>query len=127
MKQQVNSKYTISDLRNVIPAHCFKPSMRLSFWYLFRDFIVAGAMMTIAFIYIPMIETQLTRYASWAAYGYLQGQQMTGIWVCWLCFLLHPVSTESISRSLDTNVGMVHFRHTRCSMTLLAGFCIPLS
>ena len=80
--QKINSKYTTSDLRNAIPPHCFKSSYRLSFWYLCRDFIVAGALMAMAFKFIPMINLPLARYVAWATYGYVQGQQMTGIWVC---------------------------------------------
>ena len=35
-----------------------------------------------AYKYIPQIELPSARYVAWAAYGYVQGQQMTGIWVC---------------------------------------------
>jgi len=41
--------------------------------------------MTAAFLYIPKFELPLLRCAAWAAYGYFQGEQMTGIWVRLLC------------------------------------------
>lgn len=34
-----------------------------------------------AHTYIPLVELSFARYVAWAAYGYVQGQQMTGIWV----------------------------------------------
>ncbi|MCJ1247729.1 hypothetical protein MMC30_004944 [Trapelia coarctata] len=78
---QINVNVGVQDLRKAIPAHCFKPSYGLSFWYLFRDFLVVGVLMTAAFLYIPKIPLPLLRYAAWAVYGYIQGEQMTGIWV----------------------------------------------
>ncbi|KAK4692523.1 hypothetical protein P7C71_g4701, partial [Lecanoromycetidae sp. Uapishka_2] len=78
---EVNSKYTSQDLRNAIPAHCFKPSYFWSFFYLARDLLVSGTLMYAAYSYIPQIELPLARWVAWAAYGYVQGQQMTGIWM----------------------------------------------
>ena len=57
---------------NTIPAYYF---------YFFRDFLVAGSLMYAAYYYIPKIEIPLARYVTGAVYGYIQGQQMTGIWV----------------------------------------------
>lgn len=34
-----------------------------------------------AYTCIPQIGVHLARYLAWAAYGYVQGQQMTGLWV----------------------------------------------
>lgn len=52
-----------------------------SFFYLARDFAVASALAYIAYTQIHKIEPAGLRYAAWAAYGYYQGQQLTGIWV----------------------------------------------
>ena len=38
-------------------------------------------MMFFAHTYIPLIDYAIGRYLAWAVYGYVQGQQMTGIWV----------------------------------------------
>ncbi|KAM0162442.1 hypothetical protein ACHAQE_002778 [Botrytis cinerea] len=76
-----NPKVTVKDLRNAIPEHCFKPSYKLSFWYLFRDLVVATITVVVAYLYIPRIETNVLRYAAWATYGVIQGLTATGIWV----------------------------------------------
>ena len=34
-----------------------------------------------AYNYIPRIGLPFARFLAWAAYSYVQGQQMTGIWV----------------------------------------------
>ncbi|PQE27498.1 fatty acid desaturase protein [Rutstroemia sp. NJR-2017a BVV2] len=76
-----NAKVTIKDLRVAIPDYCFQPSYRLSFWYLFRDLVVATSTAAIAYFYIPLIETPLLRYAAWSIYGAIQGLTFTGLWV----------------------------------------------
>lgn len=81
-EQEVNSTIKIQDLRDAIPARCFKPSYLLSLWYLFRDLMLAATVMTAAFIYIPHIKIPLARCIAWAMYGYFEGLIMTGIWVC---------------------------------------------
>ena len=57
--------------------------------------------------YIPLIPFKLGRYAAWATYGYFQGQQMTGIWVCEIAPCFEPIVTECDLRSLVTNVDTV--------------------
>ena len=57
--------------------------------------------------YIPLIPFKLGRYAAWATYGYFQGQQMTGIWVCEIAPTSQHQVTEYGLRSLVTNVGTV--------------------
>lgn len=42
-----------------------------------------------AYTFIPHIGIPLARYIAWAAYGYVQGQQMTGIWVRLMSSVFH--------------------------------------
>ncbi|MCJ1278293.1 hypothetical protein MMC21_006108 [Puttea exsequens] len=102
----VNSSkpYTVQDLKNAIPAHCFKPSLVRSFWYLFRDLVSMSAMMWAAYNYIPKIDNNYLRYAAWMVYGYYQGCQMTGLWV-----LGHDAGHGGFSTSdaLNDTVGFI--------------------
>ena len=50
-------------------------------WYLVRDLVAAATLLYTAYHYIPSINFPYVRYFAWTAYGYIQGQQMTGIWV----------------------------------------------
>jgi len=76
-----NPKVTIQDLRKAIPDHCFESSYINSFWYLFRDLVIAFSTAALAYYFIPQITTPAIRYIAWAAYGFIQGLTFTGIWV----------------------------------------------
>lgn len=65
-----------------------------------------------AYNYNPRIELPLARFFAWTAYGYVQGQQMTGIWVRGVYPLPHETKTQYVIRSLGTNVGMGRSRQT---------------
>ncbi|KAL9123710.1 MAG: hypothetical protein Q9217_006886 [Psora testacea] len=78
---KVSNNINVQDLRNAIPAYCFKPTLAKSFFYLFRDLILVSGLMTAAFKFIPLIENPLLRYSTWGLYGWVQGLAMTGIWV----------------------------------------------
>lgn len=62
--------------------------------------------------YIPRINIPLARYLAWAAYGYVQGQQMTGIWVGETGPTSHETNAEYSLRSLATNVDTERSRQT---------------
>ncbi|MCJ1463068.1 hypothetical protein MMC07_001673 [Pseudocyphellaria aurata] len=103
---EVNQHVGIKELRNAIPARCFKPSYRASLGYLFRDLVVAVALMYTAFVHIPQIETLPLRYVAWGLYGCIEGLFFVGLWV-----LGHECGhmAFSPSRLLNDTVGfMVH-------------------
>lgn len=79
--QGVKKTVTVDDLKKAIPAHCFKPSYSKAFFYLFRDFLVVGALGAFAWICIPQLNYRVARYAAWLLYGYFQGLAFTGLWV----------------------------------------------
>ena len=54
--------------------------------------------------YIPRIPFPLARFLLWAAYGYVQGQQMTGVWVRRISEMSDTVVFDFNLRSLATNV-----------------------
>ena len=65
-----------------------------------------------AYHYIPRLEPLFARYFGWAAYGYVQGQQMTGIWVHNREPTSHQKDTEYSIRSSATNVATGRSRQT---------------
>lgn len=71
---------TIDELRNAIPAKCFKRSTTTSLLYITRDCLCVAALFAIA-SYIPSIANSLLRDVSWAAYGFVQGLIFTGVWI----------------------------------------------
>ena len=62
--------------------------------------------------YIPRIQFPLARFLIWAAYGYVQGQQMTGIWVRRICETSDTGDINFNIRSLATNVVTGRSRQT---------------
>jgi len=80
--QTIGKLVGIKELRNAIPKHCFKPSIRNSLLWICHDIILAITLASLAYRFIPQVETPILRYATWAAYGWLEGLVFTGIWVC---------------------------------------------
>lgn len=79
--QVLDSKVGVQQLREGIPAHCFKSSYRTSLYYLFRDLALASTLAYAALRFLPKVPNFPLRYISWAVYGYLQGLVLTGVWV----------------------------------------------
>ena len=71
----------INTLRNAIPAHCFRPSLWISFAYLARDIVCIAALTYAALAYIPSIEHKGLRITAWMVYGFVQGLVCTGLWI----------------------------------------------
>ncbi|KAF7548516.1 hypothetical protein G7046_g8657 [Stylonectria norvegica] len=71
----------IQTIKNAIPAHCFEPSLFTSFYYVFRDLTVIGALGWAALTFIPAINDPVYRMAAWMAYGFVQGLFCTGLWI----------------------------------------------
>lgn len=73
--------FTIKDIRDAIPAHCFERSYLRSFGYVFRDLLCLGTTFYIFHNYTPLISSFPLRCAAWALYTVLQGLFATGIWI----------------------------------------------
>jgi len=81
--------FTVGDLRNAIPKHCFDRPLWKSFGYLAVDLVACAALF--------YLSTHITTFASdaklgssvgpwvraalWCAYWWVQGNVMTGLWV----------------------------------------------
>ncbi|KAJ4843975.1 Delta(12)-fatty-acid desaturase [Turnera subulata] len=74
------SPFTVSQLRNAIPPHCFQRSFLRSFSYLAYDLFLIYIFYHIATACIPSLPSPLMAYIAWPLYWFLQGCILTGIW-----------------------------------------------
>jgi omega-6 fatty acid desaturase (delta-12 desaturase) len=98
--------YTINDIRNAIPKHCYERSGATGLYYVFRD--IASLAVTFAifhrFVTPEYIPSTPVRAGLWALYTFVQGLFGTGLWV-----LAHECGHQSFSPSkvLNDTVGWV--------------------
>lgn len=102
-----NPPFTISDIKNAIPKHCFERSTLISMAYTLADLTGVAVLYYLStFIDSPAVPTWLT-YILWPMYWFAQGVVCTGLWV-----IAHECGHRAFSDSVlvcDT-VGM--FLHT---------------
>lgn len=75
-------KFSITDLRNAIPAHCFERSMVKSFGYLSFDILAIILLLWSA--YVGLEEQSLPYHMdliAYPVYWFIQGSFMFGLWV----------------------------------------------
>ena len=81
--------FTLTDLKKAVPPHCFQPTLVESFAHLAWDLVLCalgvGAILAvdhgIGLLALPAAAAVALRVAAWAAYTFLQGVTMTGLWV----------------------------------------------
>ena len=75
--------YTIKDIRDAIPKHCYERSYVKSMSYVFRDMFYLAVTFTIWYNFVTpeYIPSKPVRGVLWAVYSVLQGLFATGIWV----------------------------------------------
>lgn len=98
-------QFTLNDLRNAIPAHCFERNMFKSFGYLLLDLLIVSALFGCA--YYILERQSLPVY--WQAVGYLaywfvQGSVLFGVWV-----IAHECGHSAFSESelVNDTVGLI--------------------
>ncbi|KAK3307431.1 delta-12 acyl-CoA desaturase [Chaetomium strumarium] len=98
--------FTIKDIRDAIPKHCYERSAVRSLSYVARDLIYLGTTFYIwnKFVTPEYIPSQALRVVLWGVYTFLQGLFGTGIWV-----LAHECGHQAFSPSTKLNnfVGWV--------------------
>jgi len=98
--------YTIKQLRDAIPAHCFERSAVTGMSYVARDIACLATTFYIFHNYVTpeTIPSMPVRAALWAGYTFLQGLFGTGIWV-----LAHECGHQSFSpsKTINDSVGWV--------------------
>jgi omega-6 fatty acid desaturase (delta-12 desaturase) len=98
--------YSINDIRNAIPKHCFERSGLRGLAYVARDLLYLGTTFYVfnRFVTPENIPSTPVRTGLWALYTVLQGLFATGIWV-----LAHECGHQSFSTSkiLNDTVGWI--------------------
>lgn len=98
--------YTIKDIHDAIPKHCFERSAVKGLYYVFRDIVLLGTTFYVFNTYVTPENIPQTpiRTALWGLYSIMQGFFATGIWV-----LAHECGHQSFSTSkvLNDTVGWV--------------------
>lgn len=100
--------YTIKQIRDAIPAHCFRRSGLRGLGYVFRDIALLATTFTIFhnFVTPEYISSTAVRAGLWGLYTVAQGLFGTGLWV-----LAHECGHQSFSDSKifnDTVGWIVH-------------------
>lgn len=72
--------FTIKEIRDAIPAHCFRRDTFRSFTHVLHDIIIMS-ILAIGASYIDSIPNTYARIALWPLYWIAQGIVGTGVWV----------------------------------------------
>jgi omega-6 fatty acid desaturase / acyl-lipid omega-6 desaturase (Delta-12 desaturase) len=98
--------YTVNDIRNAIPKHCFERSAVRGLLYVFRDIASLATTFYLfnRFVTPENIPSTPIRAILWVLYSFVQGLFGTGLWV-----LAHECGHQSFSPSkvLNDSVGWV--------------------
>ena len=75
--------FTIKDIRDAIPKHCFNRSALTGYSYILRDLALLATTFTIYYNFVTpeYIPSKPVRAALWAVYTIVQGFVGTGLWV----------------------------------------------
>ncbi len=101
--------YTIKQIRDAIPAHCFRRSATTGLYYVIRDVALLAATFHIFHNYVmpEIISSKFVRAGLWAVYTFLQGLFGTGLWI-----LAHECGHQSFSASKTLNDTVGWFCHS---------------
>ena len=75
--------FTIKDIRDAIPKHCFERSALRGYSYILRDMVCLATTFYVfnTFVTPENIPSTPARFALWGVYTFLQGLFGTGLWV----------------------------------------------
>ncbi|RIA97461.1 delta-12 fatty acid desaturase [Glomus cerebriforme] len=95
--------FTIKELRQAIPPHCFERNTLKSFSYVFKDLAVIGALVYAATFIDSHLPLAL-RFIAWPTYWFFCGAFATGIWV-----IAHECGHQAFSPSkkINNTVGFI--------------------
>ena len=98
--------YTIKDIRDAIPKHCFERSGATGLYYVARDMVLLGTVFYLFHNYVTpeTVPFMPARVALWTLYTVIQGLVGTGVWV-----LAHECGHQAFSPSkvLNDTVGWI--------------------
>jgi omega-6 fatty acid desaturase (delta-12 desaturase) len=100
--------FTIKQIRDAIPSHCFERSALQGYSYVARDLLLLATTFYLFHNYVTpeTVPSSSTRFVLWSIYGFVQGLFGTGIWV-----LAHECGHQSFSTSKiinDTTGWVLH-------------------
>ncbi|OIW29312.1 hypothetical protein CONLIGDRAFT_631403 [Coniochaeta ligniaria NRRL 30616] len=98
--------FTMKEIHDAIPSHCFKPSTLRSMAYVVRDYFYLSTLIYLT-TYIPLLPSPYLRFAAWAAYTVVQGFVFTGIWI-----LAHECGHGAFSKNKKLNWTMGLIMHS---------------
>ena len=92
--------FTIKQIRDAIPPHCFQRSALRGFSYIARDILLLTSTFVVFHKYATLeyVHSSTIRFCLWTVYGFLQGLFATGIWV-----IAHECGHQSFSDSKTLN------------------------
>ncbi|KAK8956874.1 Omega-6 fatty acid desaturase, endoplasmic reticulum isozyme 2 [Platanthera zijinensis] len=95
--------FTLSQIKKVIPPHCFQRSALRSFSYILHDLLIVAGLFFLAFAVLPTLPSPFHLLA-WPVYWAAQGCVLTGLWV-----IAHECGHHAFSdyTLLDNVVGLV--------------------
>ncbi|KAF2156198.1 hypothetical protein K461DRAFT_221463 [Myriangium duriaei CBS 260.36] len=101
--------YTIKDIRDAIPAHCFERSAATGLYYVARDIVSLGVTFYLfnRFVTPEHVPSFPARVVLWGLYTFVQGLFGTGLWV-----LAHECGHQSFSPSKTLNDTVGWFAHS---------------
>lgn len=101
--------YTIKQIRDAIPAHCFERSGATGLAYVARDLALLASTFLLFHNYVTpeIIPSTAVRAGLWAVYTFVQGLFATGLWV-----LAHECGHQSFSPSKTLNDTVGWFCHS---------------
>ena len=114
-------QYSIQDIRNAIPRHCYERSAARGLFYVARDIVSLATTFYIFHTYVTpeTVPSTAVRGGLWALYTFIQGLFGTGLWV-----LAHECGHQSFSPSKTLNDTVGWFCH---SMLLVPYFSWKIS
>nr|Q8GZC2.1 RecName: Full=Bifunctional desaturase/conjugase FADX; AltName: Full=Acyl-lipid (9+3)-(E)-desaturase; AltName: Full=Delta(12) acyl-lipid conjugase (11E,13E-forming) [Vernicia fordii]AAN87574.1 delta 12 fatty acid conjugase FADX [Vernicia fordii] len=95
--------FTLGQLKQAIPSHCFKRSLLRSFSYVVYDLSLSFIFYSIATTYFHLLPSPIT-YIAWPVYWAFQGCILTSVWV-----LGHECGHHAFSEYnwLDDTIGLI--------------------
>ncbi|TVY34651.1 Delta(12) fatty acid desaturase [Lachnellula occidentalis] len=99
--------FTMKQIYDAIPAHCFQPSLLRSLAYVVRDYLYLGTLMYSTYIFVPILPSIHLRALCYSLYTVLAGMIMTGIWI-----LAHECGHGAFSKSRTLNNTAGFFLHS---------------
>jgi omega-6 fatty acid desaturase / acyl-lipid omega-6 desaturase (Delta-12 desaturase) len=99
--------FTMKEIHDAIPHHCFRPSILRGMAYVVRDYFYLGSLIYLTHTYTPMLTSVYLRAIVYGLYTLMAGIIMTGIWI-----IAHECGHGAFSKSKSLNNAVGFLLHT---------------